>query len=699
MSEQEEFRKELEARVTHRTHHEDDDVAADVSAIQFREEAFTEVVLDTLLDLGQIPDVETLYFQRTLGRYAVKVNGWACNSELGEVDLVTTLYAEEGSADSFPPSELKTAVSRAARTVAEAHRGVHKEMEPASPAWDMMQSLHDSSSAVERVRVIVVTNVSVKDIGILEHDFDFELTSDVWDLKRLHRVEASGLPYEPVSIDIQGRLGEPISCIPAPDISPDYDAYLALIPGEFLCDLYHEFGPRLLELNVRSFLQARGKVNRGLRDTLNNAPDRFLAYNNGISITAEDVVLSSSRNEIPGITSGITSVTGLQVVNGGQTVASIHRAKHRDGQDISKVQVQAKITVVKGGQEVVDELVPLVSRYSNTQNRVNEADFSANHPFHVKIQQLSEKIWAPGEQVRWFYERARGQYEVALSREGTTPARARKFKETRPRSQKFDKVLLAKCMNAWAQLPHIVSRGGQKNFVAFMNELARTHAAGWEPDVEYYQRLVARLILYKEAERSARKHKFPGYRANAIAYTLAAISYRTAGRIDLDSIWSAQDCSPALSKTIHEWMPVIHEQLVETAGSRNVTEWCKKEECWSYIRGHGMEVSTDLDAELAEGAALPSVGKKAHRKGMGLSPEQREDIARTMQKSAEDWIRISMWGNKTGKLEDWQAGIAGTLAAYAAANWKKVPSARQARLAVEMIAIADKEGAWLDEED
>lgn len=689
----EEYRDVLESRTTARSLEVDGQF--DDPATEFRETAFTQVVLETLLDLGQVPDIDIVYFERTLGRYAVKVNGWAIDEDSGEVDLLTTVYRGKGESDSVPPAELRKVVSRAARVVAEAHRGVHREMEPASPSWDMMEALHSASEEVSRVRVVVLTNGLAKDPGPLENEFAFDVQLDIWDLTRLFRAESSGLPYEPVEIDLVQRLGHPLPCLPANGSSAEYDAFVALIPGTLLYELYHEFGPRLLELNVRSFLQARGKVNRGIRDTLRTEPSRFLAYNNGISVTAEEIEVAS----VAGGMAGIRRIVGLQVVNGGQTVASIHRARDRDGVDIASVMVQAKISVVHGGRDVADELVPLISRYANTQNRVNEADFSANHPFHVKIQQLANSTWAPGEQHRWFYERARGQYDVARAREGTTPARKRQFDGRTPRTQKFDKVFLAKCVNAWDQLPHVVSRGGQKNFVEFMKRLAKEHRSDWEPDAAYYKHLIAKAIIFKEAERSARKHKFPGYRANAVAYTIAAIAYRTAGRVDLDSIWERQACSPALARTIHDWMAVIHQQLVATAGERNVTEWCKKEACWVHIQTHGLPVPTDLEKELEEGQPLPTVGATAQRRGKGLSARDRENIARTMQRSADDWIYLCKWGAQSNHLKGWQIGIAGTLATYAAKGWTDVPSAKQAAQAVKMLNVAEEGRAWLDDED
>jgi hypothetical protein len=664
---------------------------SDVSAIAFREEAFTEVVVEFLEDLGQLPGMEICYFDQRIGRYAAKLNCWSVDEDAGEVDLVTTIFQGGANPESVPGSELREAASRALRVLTEAHRGIHTEMEPASPSYDMMQRLHEVQEQVSRIRVVVLTDGIARDMGNLDLETQAEVTVEVWDLRRFFRVESSGLPYEPVEIDFRQRLGTPLPCLAAPNGGNGFATYLAVMPGELLHSLYHEFGPRLLELNVRSFLQARGKVNRGIRDTLKNEPDRFLAYNNGISVTAEEVEVVHLEDG----GHGILKIVGLQIVNGGQTVASIHRARERERQSLSDVSVQAKITLVR--PEHIDTLVPQISRFSNTQNKVNEADFSANHPFHVRIQHLSESVWTPGEQSRWFYERARGQYEVAKSRWATTPARRRHFEETTPPRQKFDKVLLAKYQNAWEQLPHIVGRGGQKNFVAFMERLAKEMRTDWEPDAEYYKRAIAKAIIYKRAEKISRLHKFPAYRANAIAYTVAMLSYRTAGRVDLDWIWDHQECSKALADTMYEWMPTIFAEVLGSAGLKNVTEWCKQEKCWRDIQTVDLKVPKELEVELAEGQPLPTVGSKSERTGQGLSPKDRENIARVMQVPAADWVHLCGWGSKTRCLEYWQIGIATTLATYAATGWSTVPSKKQANQGVEILRIADAERAWVEE--
>jgi hypothetical protein len=451
--------------------------------------------------------------------------------------------------------------------------------------------------------------------------------------------------------------------------------------------LYEEYSTKLLELNVRCFLQARGKVNRGIRDTIRNEPSRFMAYNNGISATAEKLV--TEKNSQGGLE--IYEFEGFQVVNGGQTMASIHRARKDDQADLSKIFVQAKITLIK--PEHINDLVPLVSRFANTQNKVNEADFSANDSFHIEIERLSEKIWCSGEQSRWFYERARGQYQVAHNRVGTTPARKKQFDKTTPSSKKIDKTQLAKYFNTWMQLPHIVSRGNQKNFVHFMTELKKRDDS-WLPDESFYKSLISSAIVFKKAESIARQHQFPAYRANAVTYTIALLCYRTLGRINLDNLWENQEVSTNLGDTLYDWMPIVYEEIIRSAQDLNVTEWCKKEECWRSLQTLDIEIPDGLQNELAEGQPLPTVGSIRGQTGEGLTHEDRENIAKTMQLSPENWLKIH-----TLVKHPVQRGIALTMSGYAANKWQKVPSKKQAKSAVKMIIEAEENGIFESEND
>jgi hypothetical protein len=655
-----------------------------VTPLDPREIAFTRVFLEDMEDVGLVADSDIVHFEKKLGRANAKLNGFCVSDDEGELTLITTIFGGEASDElkSAPGGEISKAIKAAAHVFRAAKDPFHPRMEKSSEQRDMIERLHSVQGEIGSIRVLVLINGLTGKQPELEQPDDIpKVTVDVWDLERLFRAASSGLAYESVKIDLERILGAPLPCLPGPETSENHRCYFTIVPGDLLHALYHEHGPRLLELNVRSFLQARGKVNRGIRDTLHDDPGCFLAYNNGISATVESLDLVEGADGA----AAIRQITGLQIVNGGQTVASIHRAKDRDKVDLSNVYVQAKITKIDPAH--VDDLVPLISRFSNTQNKVNETDFSANHPFHVKFQQLSASVWPPGETTRWFYERARGQWEVARVREGTTTKRLHAFDQRSPRSQKVDKNLLAKAVNAWNELPHTVSLGGQKCFVGFMKELTRMGDA-WEPDDNYYRDSIAKIIIFKRAEKIGRQIAFSAYRANAICYTVALVAYRTCGRTNLNAIWRDQDVSDALEETMRSWMPRIHEEIVESAEGRNVTEWSKKKECWAMIQSLDLEFAAGFESELAEGQPLPTVGKFSEKKGAKpktLSHEERERQAKVMKLGPDDWQNVIAWMVARHEYAGFPVQICGTILGYAAGGWKQIPSPRQTKSLVTFI--------------
>jgi len=666
-----------------------------ITPVEPREMALTSVFLGDMEDLGLIADSEIVYFEKKLGRANGKLNGFSVSEDGTQLTLITTISSGELDEEqrSMPPSEILKAAKAALHIFISAAKPIHEEMEQSCPERDMFEHIHTTLGNISSIRLLVLVDGATGKLPELDTDKDLpSVTLDVWDIERLFRAASSGMAYESIEIDLVEELGAPLPCLQGPDVNDKHRCYFAIIPGTLLYNLYHIHGPRLLELNVRSFLQARGKVNRGIRDTLQNEPNRFLAYNNGISATVEALELTGDNAP------SISKIKGLQIVNGGQTMASIHRAKDRDKFDLTEVYVQAKITCID--TDAVDELVPMISRFSNTQNKVNETDFSANHPFHVAFQQLSERVWAPGEVTRWFYERARGQWEVARNREGTTPARLRAFDARTPRSHKIDKNYLAKSINAWVELPNIVSLGGQKCFVAFMKTLS-SMGAGWEPDEEYYRNAIAKIIIFKKAEKIARQIGFSAYRANAVCYTVAMIAYRTAGRIKLNHIWANQDTSDLLEETMSNWMPVIHEELVDSSEGRNVTEWCKKKECWALIQSMDLEFPSGFEDELAEGQPLPNVGRFSERKGAKekvLSQEERERQAKVMKLGVTEWQELITWMNGCPEYMGFPVQICATILGYAATGWQKVPSPRQTKNLVQYVDAWKQSSSGDDDE-
>ena len=649
----------------------------------FRESAFTEIVVDHLVEIGMVENGQVCHLEARMGRSIGKVSGFGFSDNEDTLDVFTSVLLNSGPPGTLFRDDIRKAAERAARFVKACFGGLHRDMEIASDAYSMASRIHDLHHTLDRIRIFIlsdgITQFKHLDTGDVN---GIRLKFEIWDIERLFRGMQSGLPRDEIEIDFEDMFGEALPCLTLPQSPSDYTAYLAILSGDMIYRLYDEYGSRLLELNVRSFLQARGKVNRGIRDTLRDEPERFMAYNNGLSITV-DKLTTIVR---PDGGTAIKSAGGLQVVNGGQTTVSIHRAKKQDGVDISSVFVPAKITTIT--RDTLDQLVPKISRYANTQNVIQMADLSANHPFHVEIERLSRAIWCPGEQGRWFYERARGQYQVAKSRIGTTKARTRRFNEQTPPARKFSKTDIAKFMNCWNQKPDLVSRGAQKNFGMFMQDLRIGKESGWLPDESYYKLLIAKAILYKATARIVRQQKFPAYRPNIVAYLIACVSYRTAGRLDMDLIWNEQTLSAEFEASLGSWSHDIDETMRITAEGRNVTEWCKKEDCWKAIRSMTLPLPNPIPLELG---AHTEPGKGRGRRATPLTPADYDNITECKKLNGGQWLKIHAWGIRTGLLQKWQCGIAQTLAGYAANEWDREPSHKQARQAVAILEIARKD--------
>ncbi|MGZ4011064.1 MAG: AIPR family protein, partial [Flavisolibacter sp.] len=377
--------------------------------------------------------------------------------------------------------------------------------------------------------------------------------------------------------------GGPLPCVYVPGEMTDYDYALTVIPGEALRFIYEKYGARLLEANVRSFLSVTGKVNKGIRDTLRNDPEKFMAYNNGIVIVTDEASLGKATDG----STGILWLKGMQIVNGGQTTASIYFSKKRNpGIDLSRVRVPAKVIILRSCDATIEEaLISDISRYANSQNSVKQSDLSANKPFHVDIEKLSLSTYCPDGFGRWFYERASGSYSTMLIREGSTPARLRELKKAIPSARKITKTDLAKYINTWECKPHIVSLGSQKNFERFMGMVSEQEeqSLGQVIDVLTYKKMVAKAILFKKAQALVRP-MFPAFQGNIVVYLIALLSFRLGDKISLELIWNKQDISSELKRQLQVWASEVNDVLHRSAGGRMISEWAKKQECWDSVR-------------------------------------------------------------------------------------------------------------------
>lgn len=552
----------------------------------YAESVFAEVVMEHMSEIGMTFEPAVCHYTARVGNAMLRLSGYAVSDEQDQLDLFVSLYAGVDEIRPIPDSETKKAAQQCLRFLAKSADGtLAGRMEESDDAYNLTLTIRGCYNKLDQIRIYVLTDRKAKAKNFKAREYRGKaIKLEVMDVERLYRHWSAGKPRDEITVDFADVAGGALPCIYVPGEMSDYDYALTALPGEVLRFLYDKYGDRLLEANVRSFLSVTGKVNKGIRDTLRSVPEHFMAYNNGIVMVADELRLGHTRDRGP----GISWLKGVQIVNGGQTTASLYftQRKHGNEVDLGRVRVPAKVIVLKTPDPAAEEeFVGNISKYANSQNNVKQSDLSANKRFHREVENLALTTFCPDGIGRWYYERAAGSYKTMLAREGTTPARLRKLRSAIPPARKITKTDLAKYVNAWEQVPHVVSLGAQKNFVRFMETSAALadRASGPALDVTMFKRMIAKAIVYKAAQKTTRG-MFPAFQANVVAYTVAIISHRIGSRLDMDRVWRQQDVSPELRKQMIAWAQKVHEVLHRTANGRMVSEWAKKAECWQAVR-------------------------------------------------------------------------------------------------------------------
>lgn len=562
----------------------DDRIQEGGHSYPFHESVFAEVVMAHMFEVGMTSEPNVCHYAAKVGNANLKLSGYAISEDTTQLDLFVSLYEGVDELAFIADADTKTAAEQCLRFLAKCAEGrLASAMDASNDAYVLAVTIEECYSRLEQISIYVLTDKVAKSRSFRSREVNGRTVKlEVMDIERLYRHWSAGKPRDELVVDFANVCGTPIPCVFIKGEMIEYDYALTVIPGEALRFLYEKFGSRLLEANVRSFLGTTGKVNPGIQKTLRESPERFMAFNNGIVIVTDEIRLGSTADGGP----GIAWLKGMQIVNGGQTTASLYFTKKRSSEvDLSKVRVPAKVIVLHSFDVASEEaLISNISRFANSQNSVKQSDLSANKPFHVELEKLSMSVYCPDGVGRWFYERAAGSYKVMLAREGTTPAKLRRLKETIPPVRKITKTDLAKYLNAWSQKADVVSRGAQKNFEHFMSALNGNDSAQVSAvDASNYKRMIAQAILFKRASAIVRP-LIPAFQANVAAYTVALLANRLGQRLDLDRIWLQQDLSPPLRAQITTWAHEVNDVLHRSADGRMISEWAKKAECWDAVR-------------------------------------------------------------------------------------------------------------------
>lgn len=666
--------------------HEDVSIAANTN-MSNPEDEFLKMVTDLLISGEEFDDFVECYYEGTSrgsGHGGIRVDGYAMDVIDKSCCLFIADYRGPYESDSFDKKRSDSLFDSLKRFIKESiKREFYLELEESTEAYEFARDLNLEIESITKFRLFVLTDAfnnqrskNIKDEEIAGKAVEL----NIWDINRIYDVVSSTTQKESVEILLSNYGIEGIPCVKGTEcvnaksdieVLPVYDgeeqpinnmhlitytSYLAAVPGQILCDLYLEYGSRLLEGNVRSFLSIKGKVNKSIQNTIKNCPKMFFAYNNGIAATATEIDAKLVEGGLV-----ITRIKDLQIVNGGQTTASIANAvlavRKDEKIDLSKLKVPMKISVLE--HSMSEKIIPKISEYSNSQNKVDASDFFSNHPFHIRMEDFSRKTPAPavnGNQYQqyWYYERTRGQYNQGKMK--LTVSQIGQYKLRYPEKQVIKMVDLAKYMEIYAGSPDKVSKGKQ----AIVKEFAGEIKAQWikfdeQFNVTYFKRVVAIAIMYSKADviiKTSTLYKYGNrnsYKANVIAYMLSIIfeyirKNSKSASIDFARIWTIQDVYPELEQQITVLWPEVYDFITSAdRPTQNVTEWCKRKECWEQAKKRNWTILPEFLDTLMDKETL-RVAEKDAMVNQKIKKEV-EDFKYVWNAGKKYWQMVLDWGN------------------------------------------------------
>ncbi|MBU1009135.1 MAG: AIPR family protein [Bacteroidetes bacterium] len=559
----------------------------------------------------------------------LKLNGYTVNESSERLQL---FIVDETSIDitlSNKDLQVSTKVyydnqfKRVTRFLNKAIKGhLNDEVQDADPIRPLLSQL-SSSTGVEQFDVIeiflVSANATIETRGTIPQpkriDFEEEnikvtfiknrerITKDLSifkkliDLNFLYDVLISQGNREALIIDFEHLFNFKLEVIKAAD-EENFESFLCVMPASVLSELYRKHSSRLLEKNIRSFLQFKG-VNKGIRETIRVSPEKFIAFNNGITITSTAKESETINGKI-----FIKSLTDFQIVNGGQTTASIYFTQ-KDGFSIEKVKVMAKINVARDvTEEGLDSLISDISRYSNSQTKVSNVDLSSRSPQLNKIKALSDSIVTPSGR-KWFFEKSRGEFNTKLRIAGSNKGRIEK---EFPKNYRFTKEQLGKYYTAWGDQPYVVKKGGEKVFRYFLEEITGEQR-GKKPSTinrDFYEDLISKIILFTQLEKiyGQGKNSLGQIRSAVVPYAISIMFIYTDGQkqgkqFDLSKIWKKEKLDDDLISFFMELMKLMNGLIKKYSESDDYGEYSKNKKLWDDISG-SIEVEKFMNSTAAQ---------------------------------------------------------------------------------------------------
>ena len=512
------------------------------------------------------------------GRAPIKILGYAIDEDNHSMDVFVPSFTGE--------TTLREPDARKISTLIEA---VAKRLINLGTAGYLTADRDDISSQLflselrekkfDLLNIFIITDEIIHNFAFKKQEiFDITVAPQVFDIQRLFKAER-GLIREELKVNFEEILPSGSSLDALLVQTPEYNCYMTALPGNVVQKMYNDFKGRLLEANVRSFLTFRTKVNKGIRNTVKSEPENFIAYNNGLVITADNVIYDAdpSANRV-----GIRALVGPQVVNGGQTTVTLSEASSEDLQKVwvpAKIIDLSKLSAKENHEEVIDQMLQKISQSANNQTAVKQSDLASNTAWNKKLEAIANQV-ATKDGKHWFFERTAKSFETY--KRGKTKAELRSISNMYPNS--LDKGDVARYIYSWLGEAPTVALGKEKNHTAFALKYV-TPKRVEELDANEFRTIIAKAILYRTIRKRVRLLNISSFHEDTTNYLMALIGHSFGESFRFDLIWNAQRLSDELVNNIDRWIPQVVSKLHENMpDGHNPHEWAKKDICWKNLQ-------------------------------------------------------------------------------------------------------------------
>lgn len=570
-------------------------------------EAFIGRVLERLgNELGMPLEIDYCYVDRPKqGKYKrMRLDAGTYDATTFEADLFLADF-NEGEKETLGKDDILDKVKSLVSFYVNACNGFYPA-QASGPEADLANKLRRNRDALNRLRLFIFTTNQlsnrIKEFNLPPYMVDgneLKIKLEVVDIERMYN-NIQG--PEEFTIKVSDFRGKPIPCVKADIATEAYETYLAIVPAAFLAEIYKEYGGKLLKANVRSFLNMTGTVNKGIRETIRTEPERFFAYNNGIATTARSVKFEKTSSGLV-----MTEFDGLQIINGGQTTASLALVSVKEKLPLDNIFVQMKLTIVHQDDKM---FIRNIAKYANSQTKVTTTDLNSSHEYYVAMETLSRRIYAPVapgavKPTKWFFERTKKQYEQSFFK--MTKGEIKRFQAVNPKKQKINVQELARNIQLFEQRPFDVAWGGELNARKFHERIEER----WEADSSfcnevYYKKAVALSMMYSRIKKLVSDAKWyqdkKGNLAQIVAYTFSKLVHAVEAdgkEIDLMAIWSGQEVPECFDEDVLHIARLVFDEFYDPASPHtDVREYCKSNNCWETISELDYELTDNIEAGL-----------------------------------------------------------------------------------------------------